>query len=313
VAEGGVSISWVAVQLARRIFDRIDRCHVLLLGAGEMAELAALHLHEQGARSLTVANRTLSRAEQVAHARGWKAAGLADLEELLRDVDIVIASTGSALPIVTAPTVKRALRRRGSRPLFFIDIAVPRDVEPAVGEIDGVYLYNIDDLQAVADRNRDRRASEAHLAEEIVRDEVEKFANWIATQATSPVIAALRQRLMEVREQELSRSHKALMELGETQRQAVERLTESMISKIASGPILRLKTANNPRDVESLTWALRELFGLADLALLDAEQAEPDLDTIEFGDPEGFDGPATRPTTPTSSSATPAPQQRRMP
>jgi glutamyl-tRNA reductase len=271
IAEGGVSISFVAVQLARKIFDDLRDCRVLLLGAGEMAELAAVHLAEQGVRSLKVANRTLERALRIAGPRGWEASSLDDLETLLRDADIVVSSTGSATPVIRVPVVKAALKRRGYRPLFLIDIAVPRDIERDTAALDGVYLYNIDDLEAVAATNRTQRHAEAARAERIVAEEADKLALAMGAQATSPTIAALRQRLFELRDAELARSERALRGLEPAQREAVERLTEAMIAKIMATPIAKVKAKAQTPDGDDLCTALRTLFDLPDLSILGSD------------------------------------------
>jgi glutamyl-tRNA reductase len=290
IAEGAISISWVAVQLARRIFADMSKCTVLLLGAGEMAELAAVHLAEQGASSVVVANRTPSRAEALATKRGWDWAPMDDLPGLLADADIVIGSTGSRLPVIVPSVVRAVLKKRHYRPLFLIDIAVPRDVDPAVAQLDGVYLYNVDDMEEIAERNRQKRVEEAHHAEEMVADEAKKFADWVASQAIAPTVASLRQKLMEIRDTEMARSAKAFRDMTPEQIAAVERMTQSMANRFLHDPIIALKKRGGAAEGAQLAYVLRELFGLRDLALLQADPDDDDDDasgSAELGKREG--------------------------
>jgi len=288
IAVGAVSISFVAVQLARRIFADLPSCSVLVLGAGEMAELTAAHLAEEGARKVVIANRNLHRAEAIAkeHA-GWQSAPLAELQSLLVDSDIVVSSTGSRDAILSVDMARKVLARRQYRPLFVVDIAVPRDVERAVADLDGVYLYNVDDLEELANQNRESRVREIECAEAMIQDAIERHGHWQAAQIVTPTISALRSRLMGIRDGELGRSQKTLDALSAEQREAVERMTAAMITRILHTPIERLKTATAAEDASTthLTRAVRELFGLADISIVDgaAEDTSDDDESAQSG------------------------------
>ena len=179
VADSAVSIAFAAVELARKIFGLLEGRHALLIGAGEMAELAAEHLLANGASSLTVANRTLANAVKAAQKFDGQAVSLEELDQALLQADIVISSTGATEPVITAKMVKAAMKPRRHRPLFLIDIAVPRDIEEKVGRLENVYLYDIDDLDQVVARNRAKRENEAVRAERIVAEEAIKFQGWL--------------------------------------------------------------------------------------------------------------------------------------
>ncbi len=274
IAKGAVSVSYVAVQLARRVFEDFARCNVLVLGAGEMAELTALHLHENGARKVTVVNRNEERARELAAKYGWEHGALSQLREQLVGADIVVSSTGSPLPVMDGELVQDVLSRRHYRPLFLIDIAVPRDVDAVVGTLDGVYLYNVDDLEELASRNREERSEEVVSARNLVAEEVAAFGRWLAVSTVAPTVAALKQRLMELRGDELERSRRLLEELQPEQREGVERMLQSLISKVLHGPATALKASAESGSAEYLVKSIREAFGLAELGVLEGEDAE---------------------------------------
>ena len=194
IANSAVSISYAAVQLAKKIFYDLHGKKAMLVGAGEMAELAAEHLLGQGVDEIVVANRTLDRALALARRFEGTTIPLEQLAQELNRVDIIISSTGSPEPVITAQQVKRQMRGRRNRPLFFIDIAVPRDIEPEVNRIDNVYLYNIDDLQNIVEVNRTKRLHEATRAEHIIEAEALKFEGWLRTLEVVPTIVSLRRK-----------------------------------------------------------------------------------------------------------------------
>jgi len=262
VSEAAVSISYAAVDLAKKIFHVLEGKKVLLVGAGEMAELAAKHLMTQGVSSLVVANRTFERAVQVAKIFDARPVSFEEIGEQLLEVDIVITSTASPEHLITRDQVKNCLRKRRNRPLFFIDIAVPRDVQPAVNNLNNVYVYDIDDLKGVIELNMEQRQQEAVKAERIVREEVVKFEKWLKTLAVVPTIVSLREKAEEIILSELKKSGSALSNLAPAQKKAVETLTRSIAEKVLNDPILFLKgradrpTLNNYLDVT------RRLFSL---------------------------------------------------
>jgi glutamyl-tRNA reductase len=195
IGSSAVSISYAAVQLARKIFHDLEGKKAMLVGAGEMAELAAEHLLSQGVEEIVVANRTLERALALARRFNGTTVALEELAQELERVDIIISSTGSPEPLISARMVRKRMRGRRNRPLFFIDIAVPRDIDPEVNRIDNVYLYNIDDLQDIVEMNRSERSKEATRAEHIIAAEALKFEGWLRTLEVVPTIVSLRQKV----------------------------------------------------------------------------------------------------------------------
>ncbi|MFH1034875.1 MAG: glutamyl-tRNA reductase [Pseudomonadota bacterium] len=249
IGGAAVSVSYAAVELAKKIFDQIQGLKVLLIGAGEMAELAAEHLLSQGVGQILVANRTLERAVELTERLGGGAAyGLGDLPRALSQVDIVISSTGASQPVITYDMARSCLKSRRGRPLFFIDIAVPRDVEARVAELDGCFVYDIDDLTQVVEQNRRGRAGEAQAAEAIVAEEVVKFGAWLHSLAVVPTIAELTGKAEEIRQAELARTMKDLGEIDPAQAEALERLTKSLVKKLLHDPILFIREQGHKSD-----------------------------------------------------------------
>jgi len=232
IANSAVSISYAAVELAKKIFGEFEDRNAMLIGAGEMAELAAKHLVTNGVSRLVVANRTLSRAVELARQLGGKAISLDELEDALLYSDIVISSTGAPGIILGVDQVKRIMRPRRHRLLFFIDIAVPRDIDPGINEIDNVYLYGIDDLKGVVEVNKSEREREALKAGRIVDSEVIKFLVWMDSLEVVPVIQEVQRKAENIRRKELARSRKVLDSLDPKQQKAVDVLTKSMVQKI---------------------------------------------------------------------------------
>jgi glutamyl-tRNA reductase len=262
ISAAAVSISYAAVELAKKIFDDLDGKKVLLIGAGEMAELAARHLMRQGINAMSVANRTFERAIQVAEAFGAHPVSFDEIELQLEEVDIVIASTGSPKYVITFDQVKSSRRKRRNRPLFLIDIAVPRDVEPKINELDNIYVYDIDDLQGVIEINLSQRRQEAVKAERIIEEEVIKFDKWLDTLSVVPTIVALREKAEAILQAELKRSNSALGALHPEQYEAVMALTRSIVDKVLNDPILFLKTRADRETVNTYLDVARRLFKL---------------------------------------------------
>lgn len=251
ICDAAVSVSYAAVELAKKIFYDLNGTKVLLIGAGEMAELAARHLLGQGAGSITVTNRTLERALQLAEVLRGRPVSFDEIPSELVEADIVITSTASPGWVVTYEQVKGILRKRRNRPLFFIDIAVPRDVEPRVNDLGNVYVYDIDDLKGIVALNLAQRRQEALKAERIVEEEVIKFDKWRRTLDVVPTIVSLREKAEAIRKAEVKKSHSALGGLTESQMKAVEVLTLSIAEKIMNDPILFIKSRSDrpTRDV----------------------------------------------------------------
>ncbi|MCX5860505.1 MAG: glutamyl-tRNA reductase [Deltaproteobacteria bacterium] len=248
VALAAVSVAYVAVELAKKILGDLRDKSVLLVGAGEMAELAARHLAGQVEKQVTVVNRTFENACVLAKQLHGRAAVMEQIEECLVTADIAITSTGSCETLIKCAHLAKVMRRRRYRPIFLIDIAMPRDVEPEANDIDGVYLYNIDDLQSVAAENMGERRQEALRAENVVLEEVAKFMDWTRSLDSTPTIVAIRQKLETIRQSELARCNGKLADLTAGQREAVEMITRSIINKIAHDPIAFLKkTKSRPK------------------------------------------------------------------
>jgi glutamyl-tRNA reductase len=256
IARSSASIASAAVDLAEQIFGSLKGRQVLVVGAGKMGALSARHLQSSGIGELHVANRTLQRAEALATQLGGRAAPWEELDALLGKVDIVICSTGASEPVITRARVEKVMKARRGRWLFFIDIAVPRDVETQVGELSNVYLYDVDALEEVVARNRAARANEADQAEEMVREEVRRFLLMERTAGVVPVIKAVRARFHEVAHAEVAR----LTGLTEKDRAQVTALAEGIVNKLLHPALTALKKEG--ADAERLAQALVELFGL---------------------------------------------------
>ncbi|MBI4524985.1 MAG: glutamyl-tRNA reductase [Deltaproteobacteria bacterium] len=263
IGGGFVSVSSVAVDLARRIFDRLDDKSVMLIGAGKMGALVVRHLQRNGVRSLMVTNRTFERAVELSAEFQGSPIRYEDFPRYLKLADVVIGSTGSPQVVVWPEAVIEALKERRQRPMFLIDLGVPRNFDARINEIDNVYVYNIDDLKGVADENLRERSSEAQKAEEIVTEEVTAFLRWLESLDQVPVIAALRRKLEEIRQAELEKSlGTSLKGLSEKERQAIEDMTTAMINKILHSPISCLKRGPAEKDGMMYVEALKKFFGL---------------------------------------------------
>jgi glutamyl-tRNA reductase len=263
IGEHAVSVPYAAVELARKIFGNLRGLQVLLLGAGEMGELTAEHLHAQNVKQVFVANRSFERASELAERFGGEAVNFDRLDDHLQRCDIVVASTGAPHFLIEPQQVTRALEARRNRNLFLIDLSVPRNINPAVAGIDGAYLYNVDDLQQVADANLELRQRKAVDAEEIVLREVEAFRKRLVAQDAVPTILELQQRLDAIRMAELEKCLRKMGPMTAEQHQAVEMFSSQLVNKILHYPILELKEASDePQERESLRRTIRKIFGL---------------------------------------------------
>jgi glutamyl-tRNA reductase len=264
IGENPASISSAAAELAERVFGTLEGRRILMLGAGKMSDLAAVNLISRGVDSVFVANRSVERAERLARRFGGRAAGLDAVESELENVDIVVASTGARGYVLSAEQVERAMRRRRGRPIFFVDIAVPRDVDPGVNEIEGCYLYDVDDLERVVEESVAGRREEAVRAEAIVAEEAEGFRAWQLSLDVVPAIASLRARAESIRTSELQRAEGRLGSLSPSERRAVESLTAQIVNKLLHAPTVRMKQAAAAADGVLYADAVRHLFDLDD-------------------------------------------------
>jgi glutamyl-tRNA reductase len=263
LAEGAVSISSAAVELAKKIFGELEGKNVMLLGAGEMAELAAQHLLGNGVKNIMVANRTFERAEELAKEFKGDAIRFEHFPDALMMVDILICATGAPNYVVNREMASRALKERRHKPIFMIDISNPRNIDPEVDKVDNVYLYDIDDLQSKVDVNTEGRAKEAGRAEEIVSQEVETYLSWERALDAVPTIVDLREKVEDVRKRELEKTLASLNGMTEDQKRAVEAMSQAIINKLLHAPLVVLKQAASGSDVGDNTIAIaRKLFNL---------------------------------------------------
>jgi len=257
-----VSVGYASIELARKIFGTLEGKSIMLIGAGEMIELASRNLLSSGIQTVFVSNRNFARAVELAETLGGNAIRFDNLEYELDRFDIVISSTGAPRPIVKKSIVEKAMQERRNRPMFFIDIAVPRDIEPEVNQIENVYLYDIDDLEKVTESNRREREREGLKAEEIVISEVHRFLSWLDSVEAFPTIAALRDQAEVIRKAELEKTLARWKGLTDEERRSLENLTSSIVNKILHAPTVNLKQQKENNEKFSYLAAIRHLFNL---------------------------------------------------
>lgn len=262
IASNAVSVSFAAVELARKIFDRLDNKGVMIIGAGEMCELAARHFVANGISKVLVTNRTFERAEKMAAEFDGKAVPFDSFVDHLAEVDIIMTSTGAPNFILGKRQMEEVLKRRKNRPMFLIDIAVPRDIDPKVNDISNTYLYDVDDLQGVVQANLKERQKEAGKAEAIVEQEIGQFHLWLGNLEVKPTVIALRRKLDEIRQQELEKTFGNLKDLSGKQRKSIEAMAGAIINKILHKPTAILKNSQNDMSGEDYVDAVRTLFDL---------------------------------------------------
>ena len=265
IGRNAVSISHVAVELARKIFGELKDKNVLLVGAGKMSQLAARHLVRSGARATVLGGRTFEKAEELAAALGGKAAPFESLRDELATADIVISGTGAPGLVIRQDDVEAARAARSGRhgrPLFLIDIAVPRDIEPSVRGIGGVFLYDLDDLRSVAEANLRERKKEAAAAEALVDREVGEFLDWFRARDAVPVLVALRARAEEIRKAELEKARRRMGALTPEQEQAIDAATIAIVNKLLHSPMIHLKEAARNGHEPEQVGLIRKLLGL---------------------------------------------------
>lgn len=262
IGNSAVSVSYAAVELAKKIFGNLNGKAIFVIGAGKMSELAAKHLIRSGASTIYVTNRTPERAAELAQAFKGTPIPYRDLADHLAKTDIVISSTGAPHFVVSKEMVEKLLAARRNRPMFFVDIAVPRDIDPAVNELDNAFVYNIDDLGHVVDANKKQREREAVYAEDIVQQEVEKMMKRLASREVAPTIIALEERLNRIREAELERHKGRLSDLSPEERAAVDAISKGIVNKILHGPIHELKNGAGEPGHGTLVELVRKMFGV---------------------------------------------------
>ncbi len=274
LGHGALSVSSAAVQLSKKIFGGLAGRRAMVLGAGEMAELALASLQHEGVRAAVVANRTFERARELAAQYGASAVHYDEAWEALADVDLLLCSTAAPRPVVSAERVRAAVERRGDRPLCILDIAVPRDVDPAVADLPNVFLYDMDDLHAVVNSNLARRRDILPEAEALIMTEVEKYWTWLAGLAAVPVLTQVRDEMERVRERELAAALRRLPDLTPEERAAVERFSRSLMNKFLHEPSVRLRAAAANGRGLGIVDAARYLFAV------DGRAASAEADSV---------------------------------
>jgi glutamyl-tRNA reductase len=277
IGRGAVSVSHMAVDLARQIFGDLSGKNVLLLGAGEMAELTARLMVKFGVAVVAVANRTFERAEALAEAMGGYAVHYDEFPDRLVTADIVVSSTAAPHTIISEKTVRAAAARRRGRPMFFIDLAVPRDIESSVGDLNNVFLYNMDDLQSLVTDNLEGRRATLEAAHAVIEEEAAVYMHWLASLRTTPVVNELQRRFESIRREEWKRSERRLANLEPAERDAVEQMTRAMVKKMLHEPWRVARLAGDDAEAAAALQSLADVFGL--------ESAEPPASEARAVDP----------------------------
>ena len=272
IGNSPVSVSSVAVELGKKIFETLEQKTVLLIGAGEMCELAAQHLMGAGVEKIIVTNRTYERAAALADQFKGEAVPFEEMNTGLKRADIVISATNSPQYLIRHDQIQRVMKDRRQKPIFFIDIADPRDIEPKVGDIENAYLYNLDDLQRVANDNIKDREKEAQKAETLVQEEVARFVSWYRSLEVTPTIAALRRKFEEIRKGELQKTLSLHPDLTEKEKRSLEAMTSAIINKILHSPLSLLKRTHEEAVTDLYVDSLRTLFEIQEE--LEAEERE---------------------------------------
>jgi glutamyl-tRNA reductase len=262
IGDNAVSISYAAIELANKIFSDLSTKSVMLLGAGEMAELAVEHLLSHNVKQILVANRTFENAVALAQKFNGQALGFEERESALADVDIIISSTGATEYVLTADQVKKAMKKRQYKTLFFIDIAVPRDIDPKINTLSNAYVYDIDDLKTIVASNIQQREQETVKAERFVAEAVVKFRKWMDSLAIVPTIKAINDKMTAIVEMECDKTLSHLPGLSESDRDAIRRMTRAIASRAIHDPILFLRNTGDHRDDSLYLNVTRQLFNL---------------------------------------------------
>jgi glutamyl-tRNA reductase len=271
IGESAVSISYAAVELAKKVFDTLEGRAVMLIGAGEMIELTATHLVANGVNKVMVTNRTYERAESLAGKYKGDVVNFSDFVDHMYKADIVISCTGAPHYVVTKSHIGKVMQKRKNKPIFFIDIAVPRDIDPAAGKLYNVFAYDIDDLDSVVQSNIEERKKAADIGETIVETEVKNFSAWLSSLEVSPTIVTLRRQAEEIRQKEIEKHLRRLPDLTETEINTINALTVAIMNKMLHKPIVKLKESSNHKDGYLHIESLRYLYEIEDEEDVDLE------------------------------------------
>ncbi|WP_163526493.1 glutamyl-tRNA reductase [Halobacillus ihumii] len=292
IGDNAVSVSYAAVELARKIFGDLVHKHIVIIGAGKMGELTAKNLHGFGVRKVTVLNRTLSKAKVVADQFNGQASTMDHLESVLMDADIVISSTGSSEYVLTHEQVEPILRSRKGKPLFFVDIAVPRDLDPRLEELESVFLYDIDDLQGIVDANLAVRKQAAEKIELMIEAEIVEFKEWLQTIGVIPVISALRTKALGIQSETMSSIERKMPELTEREKKVLRKHTKSIINQMLKDPILQAKELAAQPDAEASLHLFTQIFGIQE----EVEEEVKEQEKKSKKSVKGSDDPISFPT-----------------
>jgi len=275
IGESAMSVSYAAVELGKKIFGELTDCHVLILGAGKMGELALQNLYGSGARKVTVMNRTLTKAEVMAEKYMGHAKPLSELQCALLEADILISSTGASEYVITKEMMTKVEKMRSGRPLFMVDIAVPRDIDPAIDELEGSFLYDIDDLQGVVEANRAERLKEAEKIQFMIEEEIVLFKTWLSTLGVVPLIAALRDKALAIQSETMESLERKIPNLSDRERKVISKHTKSIINQLLKDPILVAKEIAAEEGADEKLALFAKIF---DLEMEDVESSAEEVE-----------------------------------
>ncbi|SMD66692.1 glutamyl-tRNA reductase [Bacillus cereus] len=275
IGESAMSVSYAAVELGKKIFGELTDCHVLILGAGKMGELALQNLYGSGARKVTVMNRTLSKAEVMAEKYMGHAKSLSELQCALLEADILISSTGASEYVITKEMMTKVEKMRSGRPLFMVDIAVPRDIDPAIDELEGSFLYDIDDLQGVVEANRAERLKEAEKIQFMIEEEIVLFKTWLSTLGVVPLISALRDKALAIQSETMVSLERKIPNLSDREKKVISKHTKSISYQLLKDPIVVAK------EIAAEEGASEKLALFAKIFDLETEEVESRAEEVE--------------------------------
>ncbi|NHM30500.1 glutamyl-tRNA reductase [Neobacillus terrae] len=265
IGANAVSVSYAAVELAKKIFGSLENKHVLIFGAGKMGELAAQNLHGSGVRKVTVINRTFEKAVSLAEKFGGQARTLEELQRALAEADILISSTGSKDLVITKDMMANVEKMRKGKPLFMVDIAVPRDLDPNIGELENIFLYDIDDLEGIVEANLQERKKAAQQIMLMAEKEIVEFKQWIGTLGVVPVITALREKALAIQSETMESIERKIPNLSDRDRKVLNKHTKSIINQLLKDPILQAKELAARPDAENALDLFVKIFNIEDL------------------------------------------------
>ena len=265
IGANAVSVSYAAVELAKKVFGSIENKHVLILGAGKMGELAIENLHGNGATNVTVVNRTYEKAQDLASRFHGKAKSMDELQEALMEADILISSTGAKEFVLSKQMVEQIEKKRKGKPLFMVDIAVPRDLDPAIAELEGVFLYDIDDLEGIVQANLQERQKAADIIMLMIEEEIVEYKQWLRMLGVVPVISALREKALNIQSETMKSLERKLPNLSEREMKVLNKHTKSIINQMLKDPILQVKELAGTKDADKNLQFFMDIFNIEDL------------------------------------------------